>query len=130
MKCDLVLHDVDYLVLPNIQILATLLDSMGLVEECGETITIEETSMSEALLFVLDMAREYYQMESAQQDGDCAVDVKYRAYYQRIREAMVQLEEVMSDRPDITEEDWAEIDALCAAHLTVDDASSVESETA
>jgi hypothetical protein len=129
MKCDLVLHDVDYIVLPNIQILATLLDSMGLVEECGETITIEETSISEALLFVLDMAREYYQMESAQQDGDCAVDVKYRTYYQRICEAMVQLEEVMSDRPDITDEDWAEIDALCAVHDSDESASCAESET-
>jgi len=103
---------------------------MGLVEECGETIAIEETSMSEALLFVLDMARECYQMESAQQDGDCAVDVKYRAYYQRICEAMVQLEEVMSDRPEVTDADWAEIDALCAVHDSDESASGAESETA
>ena len=62
MKCDLVLHDVDYIVLPNIQILATLLDSAGQVEEGGEALPIEEMSMSEALLFALDMAREYYQI--------------------------------------------------------------------
>ena len=130
MKCDLVLHDVDYIVLPNIQILAILLDSLGLVDECGEAIAIDETSMSEALLFVLDMAREYYQMQSAQQDGDCAVDIKYRAYYQHICEAMVQLEEVMSDRPDITDEDWAEIDALCTVRDSDESAPDTESETA
>ena len=130
MKCDLVLHDVDYIVLPNIQILATLLDSLGLVEEGGEAIAIEETLMSEALRFALDMAREYYRMQSAQHDGDCAVDVKYRAYYQRICEAMVQLEEVMSDRPEVTDADWAEIDALCAVHASDESASGAESETA
>jgi hypothetical protein len=130
MKCDLVLHDVDYIVLPNIQILAILLDSLGLVEEGGEEIAIEETSLSEALRFALDMAREYYRMQSAQHDGDCAVDVKYRAYYQRICEAMVQLEAVLSDGPDITDADWAEIEALGTAPASDESASGAESETA
>lgn len=129
MKCDLVLHDVGYDVLPSVQILAALLDSLGIVEEHGEAIELQETLVSEALLFVLDMAREYYRIQSAHRDGDCSLDVKYCTYYQHIGEAMVQLEEVMSDRPDITDEDWAEIDAICAVHGS-DENAVHESEAA
>ncbi len=130
MKCDLVLHAVSYTVLPNVPILAALLDSYGLVEEDGDWVEIDEAHMSETLLFVLDSAREYYQLQVDQHghdaDDDCAFDVKYRAYYQRVDEALVKLAEAMSDRPDITPEDWAEIEAICAVPDRADPVSEEE----
>ena len=43
---------------------------------------------------------------------------------------MVQLEAVLSDGPDITDADWAEIEALGTAPASDESASGAESETA